>query len=75
MVPYKAVLTTQERKVVMKVVQNHVKWVDVKTGFTDADQTEVLGNLKPGEQIIASPNEEIKDGEYVKASSTSSLQK
>ena len=68
MIPYKAVLTTQERKVVMKVIQNHVKWIDVKAGFTDKDKTEVLGELNSGDQLITSPNEEIRDGEYVKVS-------
>ncbi|MBS1526603.1 MAG: efflux RND transporter periplasmic adaptor subunit [Bacteroidetes bacterium] len=66
MVPYKAVLTTQERKVVMKVLENHVKWVDVKTGFTGSDKTEVLGELNTGDQLINAPNEEIRDGAYVK---------
>ena len=66
MVPYKAVLTTQERKIVMKVTQNHVKWIDVKTGFTDSGKTEVLGTLNSGDKLILSPNEEIRDGGYVK---------
>jgi len=66
MVPYKAVLTTQERKVVMKVMGHQVKWVDVKTGFTGKDNTEVLGALQPGDQLIMAPNEEIRDGGYVK---------
>jgi membrane fusion protein, multidrug efflux system len=66
LVPYKAVVTTQERKFVIRVVSGKAHWVDVKTGFTNIDKTEVSGDLKPGDQIIDLANEEIKDGNRVK---------
>lgn len=66
MVPYKAVVTTQERKFVIRVDDRKAHWVDVKTGFTTNNKTEISGNLKPGDQLISSPNEEIKDGQFVK---------
>jgi membrane fusion protein (multidrug efflux system) len=62
LVPFKAVVTTQERKFVIKLVDGKTKWVDVKTGFTTKEKTEIAGDLKPGDQIIAQANEEIKEG-------------
>ena len=66
LVPYKAVVTTQERKFVIRVVNGKAHWVDVKTGFTNTDKTEVSGDLKPGDQLISAANEEIKDNSIVK---------
>ncbi len=66
LVPYKAVVTTQERKFVIRVMNSTAHWVDVKTGFTNADKTEISGDLKPGDQIISAANEEIKDSSVVK---------
>jgi membrane fusion protein, multidrug efflux system len=66
MVPYKAVVTTQERKFVIRVENGIAHWVDVRAGFAIGDRTEIAGNLKPGDQLISSPNEEIKDGQPVK---------
>ena len=62
LVPFKSVVTTQERKFVIKLVDGKTKWVDVKTGFTTKEKTEIAGDLKPGDQIIAQANEEIKEG-------------
>ncbi|NCD67840.1 efflux RND transporter periplasmic adaptor subunit [Mucilaginibacter agri] len=62
LVPFKAVVTTQERKFVIKLVGGKTQWVDVKTGFTTKEKTEIAGDLKPGDQIIAQANEEIKEG-------------
>ncbi len=63
--PYKAVVTTQERKFVIRVIDGKAHWVDVKTGFTNPDKTEIEGDLKPGDQLISAANEEIKDGSPV----------
>jgi membrane fusion protein (multidrug efflux system) len=65
MVPFKAVVTTQERKFVIKLDSGKTKWVDVKTGFTTKDKTEIAGNLKPGDQVVAQANEELKEGSAV----------
>jgi membrane fusion protein, multidrug efflux system len=66
LVPYKAVVTTQERRFVIKVIDGKAHWADVKTGFTNTDRTEIAGDLKPGDQVISAANEEIKDGGKVK---------
>ncbi|MES2268647.1 MAG: efflux RND transporter periplasmic adaptor subunit [Bacteroidota bacterium] len=62
LVPFKAVVTTQERKFVIKVENGKTKWVDVKTGFTGNEKTEIAGDLKPGDQLVAQANEELKEG-------------
>jgi membrane fusion protein (multidrug efflux system) len=65
MVPFKAVVTTQERKFVIRVENGKTKWVDVKTGFTNKDKTEIAGDLKAGDQIVVQANEELKEGTTV----------
>jgi membrane fusion protein (multidrug efflux system) len=65
MVPFKAVVTTQERKFVIRVENGKTKWVDVKTGFTNKDKTEIAGDLKVGDQIVGQANEELKEGTSV----------
>jgi RND family efflux transporter MFP subunit len=65
LVPFKAVVTTQERKFVIKVENGKTKWVDVKTGFTGKEKTEIAGDLKPGDQLVAQANEELKEGTTV----------
>ncbi|MEZ2335347.1 efflux RND transporter periplasmic adaptor subunit [Mucilaginibacter sp. RCC_168] len=62
LVPFKAVVTTQERKFVIRVENGKTKWVDVKTGFTGKEKIEIAGDLKPGNQIVAQANEELKEG-------------
>ncbi|HEY9196390.1 MAG TPA: efflux RND transporter periplasmic adaptor subunit [Mucilaginibacter sp.] len=62
MVPYKAVVTTQERKFVVRFEDGKAKWLDVKTGFTGKDKVEIGGDLKEGDEIVKQANEEIKEG-------------
>jgi len=67
MVPYKAVLSTQERKVVIKLDSTgKAQWIDVKSGFTFMDKTEISGKLREGDRILALPNEEIKQDSLIK---------
>ncbi|WP_426670094.1 efflux RND transporter periplasmic adaptor subunit [Mucilaginibacter sp. McL0603] len=65
MVPFKAVVTTQERKFVIRIENGKTKWVDVKTGFTNKEKTEIAGDLKSGDQVVAQANEELKEGTTV----------
>jgi membrane fusion protein (multidrug efflux system) len=66
LVPYKAVVSTQERKFVIRVLDGKAHWVDVKTGFTNTDKIEITGDLKSGDHIISAANEEIKDNSVLK---------
>ncbi len=66
MVPYKAVVTSQERKFVIVVESGKTRWLDVKTGFTNMDKIEIIGALKAGDKIVNQANEELKEGTHVK---------
>ncbi|HVW13877.1 MAG TPA: efflux RND transporter periplasmic adaptor subunit [Mucilaginibacter sp.] len=66
MVPYKAVVTTQERKFVILAENGRAKWVDVKTGFTNKDKVEIAGELKEGDKVVKQANEEMKEGSALK---------
>jgi len=66
MVPYKSVVTTQERKFVVKLVDGKAKWVDVKTGFTGKEKVEIIGDLKDRDQLVKLANEEMKEGSVLK---------
>jgi len=65
-VPRTAVVTSTERKYVIAVRNGKTVRVDVQTGNESGDRVEVLGTLQPGEQVIASANDEIKEGTTIK---------
>jgi membrane fusion protein, multidrug efflux system len=59
-VPNSAVVTTLEKKFVIKTDKNVTQWVDVRTGFTMGEKQEIFGELKPGDTIVLKGNEELK---------------
>jgi len=61
-VPKTAVVTSTERKYVIAVRDGRTVKVDVTTGNEGSSRIEVLGDLKPGEQVVANANDEIKEG-------------
>lgn len=61
-VPKSAVVTSTERKYVLAVREGKTVKIDVSTGIENANQVEVTGDLKSGEQIIASANDEMDEG-------------
>jgi RND family efflux transporter MFP subunit len=61
-VPKTAVVTSTERKYVIVIRDGKTNRVDVSTGNEGSSLVEVLGDLKPGEQVVANANDEIKDG-------------
>jgi len=67
-VPKTAVVTSTEKVFVIKVVNRHAEWVEVKKGFQAGDLMEVYGNLKKGDQVVKKASDEIRDGSAVKAS-------
>lgn len=60
-VPKSAVVISTERKYVLVVNGEKIKKVDVSTGNATTDKTEVYGNLKEGDKVIAVANDEIKE--------------
>jgi len=61
-----AFVTTQERQFIIRANNGKAEWVDVKKGFALPDKTEVLGPISPGDKIIKTATEEIKDGSSIK---------
>jgi RND family efflux transporter MFP subunit len=61
-VPKTAVVTSTERKYVIVIREGKTVKVDVSTGNEGSSRIEVLGDLKPGDQVVANANDEIKEG-------------
>jgi RND family efflux transporter MFP subunit len=65
-VPKTAVVTSTEKVFVVRVVNHHAQWVDVKKGFQSGDKMEVYGDLKPDDKVVKTATDEIRDGSEVK---------
>ena len=65
-VPRTAVVTSTERKYVILVRDGKTVRVDVATGNEGSSRIEVLGDLKPGDRVVANANDEIKEGVTLK---------
>jgi len=64
-VPASAVVVSQEKKYLITVDGGKAHWVDVVTGNSRNDSTEVFGELSPRTRIIVNANDEIRDGSPV----------
>ena len=64
-VPASAVVVSQERKYLITVDGGKAHWVDVITGNSRNDSTEVFGELSSHARIIVNANDEIRDGSPV----------
>jgi|YelNatPaOPRAMG01_1025707.scaffolds.fasta_scaffold00038_112 membrane fusion protein (multidrug efflux system) len=64
-VPKSAIVTTTERKYVIVVRNGKAIKVDVHTGNDSGTQVEVYGDLKPGEEVVTNPSDDIKDGSTI----------
>ena len=60
-VPYSAVVTNLERSFVIRVNDNKIEWVDVRTGINMKDQIEIFGDLTEGDQIVIRASDELKE--------------
>jgi multidrug efflux pump subunit AcrA (membrane-fusion protein) len=64
-VPSSAVVTSLERKYVIKVSGGLTQWVDVRAGFNMGDKQEIFGDLKPGDTLVLKGTEDLKSGTKV----------
>ncbi|MBL7724799.1 MAG: efflux RND transporter periplasmic adaptor subunit [Chitinophagaceae bacterium] len=64
-VPVSAVVTTLEKKFVIKIVGNTTQWIDVRAGFNMGDKVEVFGELNSGDTLVLKTTEELKAGTKV----------
>lgn len=64
-VPATAITTNLQRTFVIRVSNAKAEWVDVKSGATVNGKTEVFGDLKPGDQVVARASDELASGTAV----------
>jgi RND family efflux transporter MFP subunit len=65
-VPKSAVVTTTERKYVVKLNHGIARWVDISEGNQSTDSTEVFGNLSVGDSLVTNASYQIKDGSSIR---------
>jgi hypothetical protein len=64
-VPASAIVTTLEKKFVIKVSNDVTQWIDVRTGFNMGEMLEVFGDIKAGDTVVLKASEELKAGSKV----------
>lgn len=62
LVPKTSVITTTERTFVIRDRNSRAEWVDVKTGFTEGDLIQVMGNVQAGDKVVRRGTDEIHEG-------------
>lgn len=65
-VPKTSVVTSTERIFVIKIVDQKAQWVDVKKGRENSGRLEVYGDLKPGDRLVQTASEEVRNGSELK---------
>lgn len=65
-IPKTALVSSTEKVFIIRVVNQKAEWVDVKKGREEKDQLEVYGNINPGDQIIKTATDEIRNGSDIK---------
>jgi RND family efflux transporter MFP subunit len=68
-VPESAVVTSTEKKYVIKVTDNKTHWVDVTEGNSKNDSAEIFGDLRLHDKIIVNANDQIKEGTEIRPAS------
>lgn len=66
-VPTTAITNDQQRQFVIRVSNGVTSWVDVTTGITTAGQTEIFGDLKPGDMVVRRASDALAPGIKVQA--------
>jgi len=64
-VPRSAVVNSTEKVFVIRVVHNKAEWVTVQTGREASGNIEVFGAIKPGDFIVKTANEEVRNGSAI----------
>lgn len=67
LVPSSSIITTQNEKMIAKVVDGKIKLFSITTGMVINNRIEVFGDLETGDQILIKPSSTIKDGTAINA--------
>ena len=70
LVPSSAIVTTLEKKFVVRIKEGRAEWVDVKTGFNQNDKIEIFGAVQEGDVLLTSASDEVKQGTKLAAKGT-----
>ncbi len=60
LVPFSAIVTTLEKKFVIKVSNGITQWIDVQQGLNLPEKAEIFGGITEGDTLILKGNEELK---------------
>lgn len=66
LVPKTAVVNSPEKVFVIRVHDNKLQWVTVKTGRESDGKMEIYGEVQPGDTLLNVANEEKRDGSAVR---------
>ncbi|MCW3091509.1 MAG: efflux transporter, family, subunit [Ferruginibacter sp.] len=69
-VPKTALVNSNESIYVIKVINGRAKKETVKKGREEDDEVEIYGNLTPGDTLVKSATEEIKEGTKLDSANT-----
>ena len=61
-----SVVTNMERSFVIKATHGSAVWVDVQKGESHGEKVEIFGKLIPGDTILNTASDEIKNSEAIK---------
>jgi len=73
LVPSSAIGTNLERTFVVRVRNGKTEWVDVKPGVSTGTNSEIFGDLQPGDQVVVRGSDELAPGMQVKAQPVASM--
>ena len=62
-VPVSAVVTNLEKRFVIRLKNGKTEWVDVRSGISVNDRTEIFGSLLEGDTLIFRGTDEIKEAQ------------
>jgi RND family efflux transporter MFP subunit len=62
MVPHPALVTSLEKKFVVRVKDGKTEWVDVREGISNENDVEIFGDLDEGDMLLSRGSEELKPG-------------
>lgn len=65
-IPSAAIVTSQERKFVIRVIESKVDWIDLRERISKTDGLEIFRNLNEGDILLARGGEELKQGTEIK---------